>query len=156
MASHKHSKNGMVARTSSSEADVLQMAESVATSQKTDWFRGLGLLQVTGRDAGSIELSVLGGLGGKFKQIVFTVSARADQGSTAVRTRIAFYRTSQNTIMGFIPAGPKSMNNWATYKLFVERLSATVQAADPSAVITVSDTADSDPIPSVRSARAGS
>ena len=49
MVSHKHAKNGMVARTSSSSDDVLQMAEAVATSQQTDWFRGLGAIAVTGR-----------------------------------------------------------------------------------------------------------
>jgi hypothetical protein len=148
VVSHKHARNGLVARTSSAPADVLSMAEAVATSQQTDWFRGLGGITVTERGEHSREFSVMGGLGGKYKQIVFTVLTGTDSGATAVRTRIAFYRTSQNTIMGFIPAGPKLMNNYATYKLFLERLSATLKDADPAAAISISDTADSDPLPS--------
>lgn len=151
MASHKHAKNGLLARAKSSPSDVLQMAEAVAASQQTDWFRGLGALTVTGRSGGTIEFSVMGGLGGKYKQIVFTVSTGEDGGDTTVRTSIEFYRTSQNTIMGLIPFGPKLMNNYSTYKLFLERLAATIREADPNAVLIISDTADSDPIPSADS-----
>ncbi|WP_375405909.1 hypothetical protein [uncultured Amnibacterium sp.] len=147
MASHKHAKNGLLARTTSSATDVLQMAEAVATSQQTDWFRGLGPLTVTNRGASAMEFTVLGGLGGKYKQIVFTVSTGTDASTTTVRTAISFYRTSQNTIMGFIPAGPKLMNNYSTYKLFLERLSATLKDSDANASIVISDTADSDPVP---------
>lgn len=154
MASHKHAKNGMVASTSSSADDVLRMAEAVGTSQQTDWFRGLGPIGVTGRTAGSIEFAVLGGLGGKHKQISFAVSTGSEADATTVRTRITFFRTSQNTIMGFIPAGPKLMANYSTYRLFLERLTSTMREADPAARITVSDTADTDPIPSAAAATA--
>lgn len=155
MASHRHANNGLVGRTTSSAADLLKMAEAVATSQKSDFFRDLGPIAVTARASNRIELTVLGGVGNKYKQLVFDVATSADGDATVVRTHISYYRTSQNTVLYFIPAGPKLMSHYATYKLFLERFSATIREADRAAVLRVSDAANTDPVPAAGSSVQG-
>ena len=69
-----------------------------------------------------------------------TFSARvewADDRSRVVVGGLETYKTTQSTIGGFIPAGPKMIAGMAPYKSFLHAVETVLRGADPSASISI-------------------
>lgn len=66
-----------------------------------------------------------------------TFSARVTvdpTGATTLRVGgLDTYKTSQSTVLGFIPVGPKMIAGYAPYKRFLDEVRAELAAADPAA-----------------------
>ncbi|SDH31341.1 hypothetical protein [Pseudonocardia oroxyli] len=47
------------------------------------------------------------------------------------------YKTTQSTVMGFIPVGPKAIAGYAPYKRLLDEVAAELRSIDPSAEVTI-------------------
>ncbi len=97
-------------------------------------------VHVEREQAGKLELSINSG-----KRIVelctFTAAATTANGMTNLQVGgLARYKTSQSTVLGFIPVGPKQIAAMSPYKRFLEAVAAVIRETDPTAQVTVAET----------------
>jgi hypothetical protein len=68
----------------------------------------------------------------------FSATVQTDNGQTALRIGgLETYKTSQPRVIGFIPAGPKSIAGFSPYKRLLEHVAAELQANDSAATVAV-------------------
>lgn len=69
--------------------------------------------------------------------LVFQLAFTEKDGHNTASSSIDWYLTSQPTIGGFLPAGPRQMIGHGAYLQFVRNFADQVQLADPSARVSV-------------------
>jgi hypothetical protein len=87
--------------------------------------------------AGRLVLSITSG-----RRLVelctFSAVAGADGGVTRLKVGgLETYKTTQSTVIGFIPAGPKMIAGYAPYKRFLEQVAVALRAADPAVQVAI-------------------
>jgi len=135
----------LVGETSLSPEDVLNLIKEKAGKVKTSGMRTLntGLYDIGAtvnvmRESGSsLTLSLTSG-----KKLVelCTFPAAAVNGGDRTKVTIgglSTYKTSQQKILFFIPAGPKTIFGMSKYKQFLEDTRDAIVAADPSASLRI-------------------
>jgi len=95
-------------------------------------------VHVENRATDRLDLSLTSG-----KRLVelMTMTASVDagqNGSSYLLVTVDSYKTRQQRLLGFIPAGPKQIHGMAPYKRFLETISTKLQGDDPSAQISIS------------------
>ena len=127
-ASHKLAGSHLTIRTTLSSADVLSLAERVASQVQKRRPDKPGPVVMTSKTASSADFAVVN----VFKKAImrFRVNIAQTQGGTEAHAQITYFTTMQQQMLGFIPAGPKRLNGWPAYSTFMESLQLAVSDAD--------------------------
>lgn len=130
---HKHAGLSMQATTRLGDSDLAQMANVAAegASVKIPQWSSVRLEQA---EPGRLVFSVRGP-GGLVEQLVFQLAATPGAGATNLKSSILRYKTSQSTMFGFIPVGPKKMLGLQSHRKWLTNFADAVRAADPTAQI---------------------
>lgn len=110
------------------------------TSLLTTGLQNLGAqIQVERETPSALTLSLTSG-----RRLVelctFTaVAAQAGDVTTLRVGGLQTYRTTQSTVLGFIPVGPKMIAGMAPYKKFLAELDDELRRADPGADVTIAE-----------------
>jgi hypothetical protein len=135
---HNDAGLAMVATTKLDDPAIAELAAQAAAAARTilGWKTTAASVQIDQVKPGALSLSVRGP-GGSPVQLVFALEAapHAEDGLTALHTRITSYRTIQDIRYGIIPAGPRRMAGLLNYQKFLAAFCASLRAADPAAVI---------------------
>jgi hypothetical protein len=68
----------------------------------------------------------------------FSASATIRDGATRLRVGgLQRYKTSQSTMFGFIPTGPKSIAGYDPYQRFLNEVAHSLRSKDPAASVSV-------------------
>lgn len=126
---HKYHRSRIEIDTSLPPARVLELAKQTIEAQRN--------VQLIAEDESQL-LAVVKSIVG-MKILHFTVTARAEGERTTVHTTIERYTTSQQTVLVFIPVGPKSMEGYSAYRTYMNSLQQVITAADPSARCTITE-----------------
>jgi hypothetical protein len=71
-----------------------------------------------------------------------TFSAAAQNGPSGTEVKIGgleTYKTTQSTVLGFIPVGPKMIAGYAPYKAFLNAVATALRSADDAATVTIAE-----------------
>jgi hypothetical protein len=133
------------ASTSLAPAEVLALVKQSAGGVKgggmsllTSGVQNLGAeVHVEQESEGALALSITSG-----KRLVelctFSAVAEADGDKTVLRIGgLKTYKTTQSTVLGFIPVGPKSISGFSPYKRFLDQVAVDLRAADSNATTNV-------------------
>lgn len=87
--------------------------------------------------SGHLALSITSG-----KRLVelctFDARATTDGSRTTVTVGgLETYKTTQSTVLGFIPVGPKMIAGYAPYKRLLDEIATELRAADPTVQVTI-------------------
>lgn len=92
-------------------------------------------VEVTSEEPGRINMSVSAPMG---TLCSWPATTEAREGKTVLTVGpLGNYATSQSTMLGVVPAGPKSIPGMDTYKRFLDQVQQSLAAADPTASVTV-------------------
>ncbi len=81
-------------------------------------------------------------IGWKKPIMIFSVAITAHEaGGSQLESHIDNFRTVQDTVGGFLPAGKKQLDGWNWYLNFMLNLEAAVRRADPAANIEIVEAA---------------
>lgn len=139
-AKHKLSGARLTGTTSQPPDVVLAIASEVAGHTTVDsWkLKKSVVVQPTERTADSQHFSI--GVPKHIDQrpiMQFRCQVTADGSGSEIATEIELFRTSQSTVAGFIPAGPKSLEGYPWYQQYMRNLEAAILAKDPGATLRV-------------------
>lgn len=135
-ASHKRAGSYISIGSTLPAAELLALAERVAVAaEPTGPARGAkARIKIRSRSDDELEFWI----GWKTPLMLFSVwAADHESGGGQLRSQIDQYRTSQSTVGGFLPTGPKQLDGWNWYLNFMLNLEATVKLADPVADIEI-------------------
>lgn len=131
-AKHKNQNATFRLQTRMSPAEIAQVAEVSATKIKSS-IPGQPFVRFEGGDHECLRFSIRS-LGGRLEVMTFHAKMAVDDaGISTVTTKIDSFSTSQATMLGFIPFGPKSLNGYPQYKKFTTTLLTDIQKSDPGA-----------------------
>jgi hypothetical protein len=72
----------------------------------------------------------------------FSATTSAQDGGTTIRVGgLDTYRTTQSTVLGFIPVGPKMIAGMAPYKRFLDEVGEALRRADPAVRVSIAERA---------------
>lgn len=134
---HKFAWNGVDIETSLSAEQVANMAQRAAMESTGDLIKGKQRIASIRSSDRQIEFKITDYLISFNKLMVFSLDLHERSGTTSASTSIGWYRTTQQTVGGFIPVSPKRMVAHHTYMQFVHNLIAQVKAADPNATVKI-------------------
>lgn len=137
----------LTASTTLEPAAVLRAVKSATAQVKgggasllTTGLQNIGAQVNVERENGStLALSITSG-----KRLIelctFNVVARpAPTGTELTVGGLETYKTSQSTVFGFIPVGPKMIAGYAPYKSFLDAVAASLHGADTAAAVTIAE-----------------
>lgn len=137
-ASHKLAGSYLTIHTATAASELLSLSETIALQVFKRHADRPGPIVKTGRTATSVDFAVTN----TWKKAImrFRVRVVSADGGTDLKSEITYFRTRQEQLLGFIPAGPKKLIGWNAYSTFMQTLQVTVQDADRAAqasIITV-------------------
>lgn len=130
---HKYAWTGVDIETSLSMEQVANMAHRAAQESTGDLLKGKQRIVSTRSTDRQIEFRINDYLISFNKLMVFVLDFEPRSGVTFASTRIEWYKTSQQTVGGFIPVSTKRMVAHHTYLQFAHHLADQARAADPAA-----------------------
>jgi hypothetical protein len=128
-AKHKNQNSTFRATTVLAPDEVAKIAQQCGEKVKNT-IPGQPFVRFEGAQPGRLNFSIRS-LGGHSELMTFHAEVSATDGTTAVRTHIDRFKTTQQTFM-FIPVSPKSLLGYSQYKRFASAFLADLKAADRS------------------------
>jgi hypothetical protein len=96
-------------------------------------------INVEREEDGTLALSVTSGKR-LFELCTFSAVTRNDQTRTQITIGgLETYKTTQSTVLGFIPIGPKMIAGYAPYKAFLNAVGAALATADADVAIQIGE-----------------
>ena len=136
-ASHKRAGSYIAVRTSLAVPEALKLAEEVALQVLKRRPDKPGPIVVTQRGEKSLTFTVVNI---RRKAILrFALGVSSTEAETRLRSKITYFRTTQDKLLGIIPIGPKVLSGWQIYATFMESFELAIrdrdQAAESSIVV---------------------
>jgi hypothetical protein len=131
MAAKRDLQHGVTANMSVSREEVV-----AACRRASETFGDFALFQTNG-DKATVTL-ILRSLGGRLigskrgRPMVVGISMIDNNGRLHLDTRVEQYVTSQSTVLGFVPAGPKMLWGREPYFKLLDALENELRATDPN------------------------
>lgn len=134
MSAPKRANASIALKTELAPEKLLRIAQEAAAAAKSDfWTGGMNHVRFEGGESEKLNFSVRT-MKDRWELMTFCLDVTRDQGSLSLKSRIQRYKTTQATLFYFIPAGPKEITGFGSYKIFMKLLLDRVKAADPAAV----------------------
>jgi hypothetical protein len=132
---HKHAGLRLRATAKLDDSDITELAKIAAESASVkvpQW----SSVRLEKAEPGLIVFSVRGP-GGVAEQLVFQVAASFGGESARLQSRILRYKTSQPSLLGFIPVAPKKMLGLQAYRKWLSNFADALKRVDPTAQIEI-------------------
>jgi hypothetical protein len=128
-ASHKLAGSYLSIQTAMPSSELLNLADLVAAEVHKRQAGKPGPVVKIGRTQSSVDFAVLN----IWKKQIMRFRVRAvgtADGRTELKSQITYFRTLQQKMFLFIPAGPKRLVGWNVYSTFMDSLRAAASDVD--------------------------
>jgi hypothetical protein len=111
---------------------VAEMSKVVGENTKGNLMIGINHVRFEGAEHGRTNFSIRA-LAESWELMTFHVEISKSRSGTVARSGIDSFKTKQEKLLMVIPAGPKRMLGYKTYRLFMDNLAAAIAAEDSTA-----------------------